>query len=130
MAAVIGPGNRDHSCLRQLLTKDAILTGVIRSEDGKNSRLIESPDDFIAWYEKRPSETFWERSLHDHVEVYDDIARLTHTYEVRATPTGPVTGRGIEDFQLIFDGVSWRAFSLLWQDEVPGKPLPRQYFGK
>jgi hypothetical protein len=38
-----------------------------------------------------------------------------------------VTSTGIEDFQLIFDGTEWKAFSLLWQDATPGKPLPKSY---
>jgi hypothetical protein len=125
--AVIGPGNRDHICLRQLLTADARLTGAILGKDGLPSLTVESPDEFIAWYEKRPTETFWERTLHSTVDVYENLARVTRTYEVRASPTGPIQSRGIEDFQLIFDGHTWRAFSLLLQDETQGKPLPRRY---
>ena len=125
--AVIGPGNRDHTCLRQLLTADARIIGAVPGKAGLPALEVESPDEFIAWYEKRPTETFWERTLHSSVEVYENVARVTRTYEVRASATGPIQSRGIEDFQLIFDGHTWRAFSLLWQDEVQGKPLPRRY---
>ena len=126
-AAVIGPGNRDHACLRQLLTPDAKLTGAVPDKDGKQTLVVESPEEFIAWYERRGAESFWERTIHSTADVYENVARVTRTYEVRSSPAAPVQARGIEDFQLIFDGNSWRAFSLLWQDEVKGKPLPSGY---
>lgn len=125
--AVIGPGSRSHACTLRLLTPDARITGVVMGKDGKSSRVVESPKEFVAWYEKRPNETFWEQTLHSTVEVYENVARATRTYEVRASASSPVTATGIEDFELIFDGTEWRAFSLLWQDATPGKPLPGRY---
>lgn len=125
--AVIGPGNRSHACTLSLLTPDARITGVILNKDGTSTRTVESPQEFVDWYQKHPTETFWERTLHSSVEIYDNVARITRTYEVRTTASGPVTSTGIEDFELIFDGHTWRAFSLLWQDASPGKPLPSRY---
>jgi len=110
--AVIGPGSRSHACTLSLLTPDARITGVLQGKDGKPELVVE---------------TFWERTTHSTITVYENVARVTRTYEVRASSTGPVTSTGIEDFQLIFDGTSWRAFSMLWQDAVPGKPLPPSY---
>lgn len=128
--AVIGPGGRSHACTLQLLTHDARITGVVMGKDGSSTRVVESPTEFVAWYEQRPNQTFWERTLHSSVEVYENVARVTRTYEVRASATSPVTSTGIEDFELIFDGHEWRAFSMLWQDATPGKPLPSRYLPK
>jgi hypothetical protein len=128
--AVIGPGSRSHTCTLHLLTPDAKITGVIMGKDGKNSRTVESPQEFVDWYRKRPTQTFWERTTHSTVEVYENVARITRTYEVRASAASPVTSTGIEDFQLIFDGAEWKAFSLLWQDAMPGQPLPPRYLKK
>jgi len=125
--AVIGPGNRSHLCTLRLLTKDARITGVVMGKDGKSTRTVESPEEFVGWYQKHASETFWERTLHSNIEVYENVARITRTYEVRASERSPVTATGIEDFELIFDGTEWKAFSLLWQDASPGKPLPGRY---
>jgi hypothetical protein len=130
--AVIGPGSRSHACTLQLLTLDARITGVVVSKDGKSTRMVESPREFVGWYEQRPKETFWERTLHSSVEVYENVARVTRAYEVRSSPTGPVTATGIEDFELMRersagDGSEWRVFSMLWQDAAPGKPLPARY---
>jgi hypothetical protein len=125
--AVIGPGNRSHACTLGMLTPDARITGVVMGKDGKSTRTVESPEEFVGWYQKHASETFWERTLHSSVEVYENVARVTRTYEVRASATSPVQATGIEDFQLIFDGSTWKVFSLLWQDETPGKPLPGRY---
>ena len=129
--ATIGPGSRDRSCWLRMLTPDARITGVVMGKDGKSTRTVESPKEFLAWYEARPNEMFWERTLHSSVEVYENVARVTRTYEVRASATGPVLSTGIEDFQLIrvgdSDGGEWKAFAMLWQDATPGKPLPRRY---
>lgn len=125
--AVIGPGNRSHACTLNMLTPDARITGVILGKDGKSTRTTESPAEFVAWYQKHTNETFWERTLHSSVEVYENVARITRTYEVRASATAPVQATGIEDFQLIYDGQSWKAFAMLWQDTTPGKPLPSRY---
>jgi hypothetical protein len=125
--AVIGPGGRSHACTLRMLTRDARITGVVMGKDGKSTRTVESPAEFVGWYEKRPKEMFWERTLHSTLDVYENVARVTRTYEVRASATGPVTAAGIEDFELIFDGAEWKAFSLLWQDATPGKPLPGRY---
>jgi len=125
--AVIGPGHRSHTCTLRLLTPDARITGVTLNKDGASTRTVESPQEFVAWYQKHPDQTFWERTLHSSVEVYDHVARITRTYEVRASPTAPVQSTGIEDFQLIFAKGEWKAFSLLWQDASPGHPLPGRY---
>ncbi len=127
--AVIGPGSRSHQCTLSMLTADARITGVIRNPDGTSTRTTESPAEFVGWYQKHASQTFWERTLHSSVEVYESVARITRTYEVRSSPTSPVTSTGIEDFQLIRnrDNGEWKVFSLLWQDATPGHPLPLRY---
>jgi len=130
--AVIGPGNRSHTCSLRMLTPDARITGVILNKDGNSTRTVESPEEFVGWYQKHPDQTFWERTLHSSVEVYDNVARITRTYEVRASPTAPIQATGIEDFQLIWTGKAgepgeWKVFSLLWQDASPNHPLPARY---
>jgi len=125
--AVIGPGSRSHACTLGLLTADARITGVVTDKNGKAQRVIETPQEFVGWYRQHPTETFWERTLHSTLDIYENVARVTRTYEVRAKADGPVEATGIEDFELIFDGKEWRVFTLLWQDAVPGKPLPSRY---
>lgn len=125
--AVIGPGSRSHACTLGMLTPDARITGVMPEKDGKVQRVVETPQQFVDWYRQHPNEMFWERTLHSTVEVYENVARVTRTYEVRDSATGPVKATGIEDFELIFVEGEWKAFSLLWQDAVPGKPLPSRY---
>lgn len=56
--SVIGPGSRSHACTLQLLTPDARITGVVLDKDGKSTRIVENPQEFVGWYEKRPNETF------------------------------------------------------------------------
>ncbi len=115
-----------------MLTPDARITGVVLNKDGTSTRTFESPAEFVGWYQKHPNDTFWERTLHSSIEVYDNVARITRTYEVRPSPTGPVTAQGIEDFQSIWTGPTgadgeWKAFAMLWQDASPGHTLPSRY---
>ncbi len=126
-AAVQGPGSRSHTCTLALLTQDARISGAMPNKAGFPELTTESPAEFVAWYQNHPTEPFFERTLQSTTELYDNVARLTRTYEVRDTPTSPVKARGIEHFWLLFDGSTWRAFALLWQDEAPGKPLPSIY---
>ncbi len=130
--AVIGPGSRSHACTLSMLTPDARITGVVIDKSGKSTRTVESPQEFVGWYQKHAKETFWERTLHSSVEVYENVARVTRTYEVRASAGAPVQSTGIEDFQLVREreGAEWKVFSLLWQDATPGKPLPSRYLPK
>lgn len=129
-AAVQGPGSRSHTCTLALLTPDARISGAMPNKAGFPSLTTESPAEFVGWYQNHPSEPFFERTLHSTTELYDNVARLTRTYEVRDTPTSPVKARGIEHFWLLFDGSTWRAFAMLWQDEAPNKPLPSIYLPK
>jgi len=110
-----------------MLTPDARITGVVLGKDGRSTRTVELPAEFVGWYQKHAAETFWERTLHSSVEVYDNVARVTRTYEVRPSANGPVTATGIEDFQLVLEGGEWKAFAMLWQDASPGHPLPKRY---
>ncbi|MFC5861648.1 hypothetical protein ACFPT7_05040 [Acidicapsa dinghuensis] len=125
--AVIGPGNRSHACTLSLLTFDARITGIVPDKDAHARRVIENPRQFVAWYQQHPKEMFWERTLHSTVDVYEGVARVTRTYEVRDSAEGPVKATGIEDFELIFQVGEWKAFSMLWQDAIPSKPLPEGY---
>lgn len=125
--AVTGPGNRSHACTLGLLTPDARIIGVISGRDAKPQRVIETPKQFVEWYHQHPNEMFWEQTLPSTVDLYENVARVTKTYEVRNLASGPIKATGIEDFELMFVDGEWKAFSMLCQDATPGKPLPERY---
>lgn len=124
--SVAGRGDRSRACTLQLMTSDARITGAI-TENDKPKLIVENPQEFVRWYQEHPNEQFWERTLHSTVDVYENVARVTRTYEVRDSEHSPVKSTGIEDFQLIFRDGRWKAFAMLWQDASAKHPLPTRY---
>lgn len=60
---------------------------------------------------------FFEREVAARVEQFGDIAHVFSTYESRSTPQGEPFARGINSFQLWFDGERWWVLSILWCEE-------------
>src|ERR1700752_3936998 len=84
--AVSGPGNKDRTCLRQILLPDARLSPIRKTEDGAFSPRILTTDDWIAAVAKRGNDAFYERQIKVKAETYGHFARLWSTYEIRPTP--------------------------------------------
>ena len=71
---------------------------------------------------------FFEREIHRVVERYGNIAQVFSTYESRHKEDDPQPFmRGINSFQLLYDGRRWWIVNILWQHESPDMPLPPQY---
>jgi len=58
-----------------------------------------------------------------------NIAQVFSTYESRHTKDAEPFQRGINSFQLLFDGHRWWVVTIYWQGERPGLPIPKQYGG-
>ena len=125
--AVSGPGNKDRTCLRQILTPDARLIPVGKGQDGKWAPHVLTVDDYVTRVAKRGDKVFYERQVKYSVEQYGHIAHLWSTYEVRDTPDGKAEIRGINSMQAVYDGAQWRLIEILWQAETPDEPIPAKY---
>jgi len=125
--AVSGPGNKDRTCLRQILTPDARLIPVGKGQDGKWAPHVLTVDDYVTRVAKRGDKVFYERQVKYSVEQYGHIAHLWTTYEVRDTPDGKAEIRGINSMQAVYDGAQWRLIEILWQAETPDEPIPAKY---
>ncbi len=55
------------------------------------------------------------------------MAHLWSTYEIRETPDGKATVRGISSMQAVSDGSQWRLVEILWQAETPEETIPSKY---
>jgi hypothetical protein len=61
-------------------------------------------------------------------EGFGKIMQIFSTYSARHAEGDPEPFvRGVNSFQLFFDGSRWWIFSLAWQPETPRLPLPSQY---
>ena len=125
--AVSGPGNRDRTCLRQILLPDARLSPIHKAEDGTFSPRILTADDWIAAVAKRGSTAFYEVHVKVKSETYGHFAHLWSTYEIRPTPDGKPEMNGINSIQAVFDGTRWRVLSILWEPNTTAGPVPEKY---
>jgi hypothetical protein len=70
---------------------------------------------------------FREVALVNRVERFGSVAQVFSSYEsFRGSETTPFS-RGINSIQLFWDGTRWWVFSIFWDSERPGNPLPAEF---
>lgn len=84
-------------------------------------------DDWITRVAKRGNEAFYEHQVKYSVDPYGHISHPWSTYEIRETPDGKATVRGINSMQALFDGSQRKLVEILWQAETPEETIPSQY---
>ena len=71
---------------------------------------------------------FFERETHRVTEQFGNIAHAFSTYESRWNADDPEPFvRGINSFQLLFDGTRWWVVNIYWGDERGGHQIPAKY---
>jgi len=130
-AVISGPaGTRDWAKFRSLFTTGARLIPVRHTAEGNTPRVM-TPDDYVqmagANFEKAG---FFETEVSRKVERYGAIAHVFSTYESRRAPGEKPFARGINSFQLVFDGKDWKVMTILWDSERPETPIPDKYLTK
>ena len=60
---------------------------------------------------------FFEREVDRKTHNAGNVAQVWSTYETRTTADGPVTSRGVNSIQLVFDGTRWWITSVAWQSQ-------------
>jgi len=125
--AVSGPGNKDRTCMRQLFLPGARLIPLVKGQDGQWAPHVLTIDDWITRVAKRGSEAFYERQIKYSVDQFGHMAHLWSTFEIRETPNGKATARGINSMQAFYDGHAWKLIEIVWEDETPSEQLPGKY---
>ena len=115
------PGQkRDFDKMRSLFAPGATLKAI-----GPKGLRGGSLEDYItrnaAILEK---EGFTERELGRRVEVWGGLATAWSAYDGK-TANGSFHERGINSFQLVKIDGKWLVASILWQEETPESPLPK-----
>jgi hypothetical protein len=73
---------------------------------------------------------FREHELARRTDRFGAIAQVYSSYaSFRHSETEPFS-RGINSFQLFWDGTRWWIMSIVWDDERPDSPLPKEMEGK
>ena len=129
-AAVSGPAGKDRTCMRQLFVADARLVPLVKGPAGNFVPRTLTLDDWIARVKAHGGEVFYEKQIKYTSDVYGHIAQVWSTYEIRSTPEGKATARGINSIQIVNDGSGWKVEQILWETESPADPLPEKYLPK
>lgn len=127
------PGQRNWDRFRSLFLPGARLAAVIPGKDGAGlSARSFTPEEYITfgdtYFQKNG---FFEREASRHADRYANIMQIFSTYESRheAKDAKPFA-RGINSFQLFFDGKRWWVVDIYWQEESPDAPLPEEFLPK
>ena len=124
---ISGPaGPRDWDRFRSLFLPGAHLNAAYTSKkDGKSYIVVMSVEDYVTRdgpvFEKMP---FFETPLVTRWEKYGRLAQAYSAYISRSEPGGPAIERGINSFQMLYDGHRWWVAAITWQGEERDTPLP------
>jgi hypothetical protein len=123
------PGKRDWDRFRSLFIPGARLIAVQKGKDDNLGARVLTPEDYInlggPYLEKNG---FFEREATRHADRYGNIMQVFSTYESRhdGKDAAPFA-RGINSFQLFFDGTRWWVVTIFWEEETPDTPLPKEF---
>jgi len=122
---------RDWDRMRSLFVPGARLIPAHTDASGITKTSMLSVDDYIQ--RATPAlegQGFFERETHRTVERFGAIAQVFSTYESRhAADDAEPFQRGINSFQLLFDGQRWWVVNIYWQAASAELPIPKQYGG-
>lgn len=70
---------------------------------------------------------YFETEIHRDLRSYGIVAQVFSTYESRRVKDAPAYSRGINAFQLLYDGSRWWIASATWDRETPEDPIPAEF---
>jgi hypothetical protein len=128
---ISGPAGqkRDWDRMRSLFDPGARLIRTAPKKEGGMSATSFSLQDYIdrasVYFEKNG---FSEKEIARRSEKWANILQAFSTYESRhdAKDAAPFA-RGINSFQLFFDGTRWWILTIYWQEETPDNRLPAEF---
>jgi hypothetical protein len=126
---ISGPaGQRDWDRFRSLYYPGARMIPTRRDDKGAVTPRILTPDEYATRSQDFFSrEGFFENSVANRVEAWENIAHVWSTYESRHAKGEKPFARGINSFQLFNDGTRWWILSVYWQAEDAAHPLSEKY---
>ena len=130
---ISGPAGqkRNWDRMRTLFVQDARMIPTGKRQTGESTRRVLSVEEYITnsgpFLEK---DGFFESEIGRRTEQYGNIVHVFSTYESKraATDEKPFM-RGINSFQLWYDGKRWWVITILWQGESKDTPIPEKYIG-
>lgn len=121
---------RDWDRFLSLFHKDARLIPAGKNpQTGVTAASVFSPSDYIERTDPVfAKQGFHEREIGRRTDRYGNIAQVFSAYEAfRSKNDKEPFLRGINSFQLLFDGKRWWVLTIYWQAETPENPIPKDY---
>lgn len=125
--SISGPAGqkRDPELQRSLFVPGARVAAVVKHGKGEPRLVNMDVDGYMKQaFPTMEAKGFFEVETARRVERYGHVAQVFSTYESREKPDGPVIDRGVNSFQLLFDGTRWWCTGCAWADEEAGQALP------
>ena len=132
-SVISGPaGPRNWDRFRSLFAPGGRLTTSSQKPDGSHVIVLLTVDDYVNLAGgKMQSTGFFENSIHNDIRTYGNIAQIFSSYESRHAPADAEPfQRGINSFQMFYDGSRWWIISILWDDERKDNPIPPAFSHK
>lgn len=128
---ISGPAGqkRDWKRWESLFAPDARLIPTGRRPDGPVAALTMTPMDYVERAgASLEANGFFETEVARVTESFGHIAHAFSTYESRRTAADEEPFmRGINSFQLLYDGERWWVVTVFWDSERPDNPIPEKY---
>jgi hypothetical protein len=93
-------------------------TGAIKTESMTEQDFADRSDASLV------KDGFTERELKHVIKRFGNVATVLSSYEGSAS--GKTIERGVNIFQLYFDGKRWWILSMVWDTERPDNPIPKE----
>jgi hypothetical protein len=125
---------RDWDRFMSLFISEARLIASGRNPQGDHGYQVMTPRQFVdgpgGWMVENG---FFEDEAYQVTERWADIAHVFSSYNSYRTAADMEAGnhfqRGINSFQLMYDGERWWVVSIFWEGEAPDRPIPDEYLG-
>ena len=128
---ISGPAGeaRDWERFKSLFTPDARLIPTGRNPQGQGGYQAWTPEQYAEMAGPLLMENgFFESEIGRVTEQYGGVIHLMSAYDSRynADDPEPFT-RGVNSFQIFFDGQRYRVMTIFWEGESPANPIPARF---
>jgi hypothetical protein len=129
---ISGPaGERDWNRFRSLFLPQARLTSATKRPDGTWRIYPMGVEDYVKGAgDYFAQHAFFESPIVSRAQTFGNVSQVFSSYESRHALGEVPFARGINSFQLLYDGHRWWVVSILWDEERSDNPIPREFAAK